>query len=518
MTERTLREVYLPPYNAAIDAGAATVMTSFNDIDGVPATGSAFLLEKILREEWGFKGFVVTDYTSINEMVPHGYARDEKHAGELAINVGVDMDMQGAVYQNYLKQLVEEGKVSVADIDASVRRILLKKFELGLFDDPYRYSSEAREKAVVFSKELMDHAREAGRRSIVLLKNEPAGGKKLLPLDPGIKKIALIGPLADNARDQLGTWHASGDASKCVTLLQALQTALPGAAIQYAKGCETEGVDQSGFGQALLAARDADLVILAIGENYVQSGEAASRSQLGLPGPQQNLLEQIVATGKPVVCVVMAGRPLVLSWMDAQVPAIVNAWHLGTMSGPAIADVLTGAYNPSGKLCISFPRNEGQIPVHYAMRNTGRPFDANNKYTSKYLDVPNTPLYPFGFGLSYTTFAYSDLRLDAASIGFGQPLRISATVTNSGSRAGEETVQLYVRDLVRSTVRPVRELKGFQKVFLNAGESRTVQFTLTSDNLRFYNQNMEFKAEPGAFQVFVGGSSTAELMGSFELK
>ncbi|GJM31581.1 MAG: glycosyl hydrolase [Saprospiraceae bacterium] len=518
MSERVLREVYLPPYKAAIDAGVGTVMTSFNELDGVPATGNDFLMEQILRKEWGFEGFVVTDYTSINEMVPHGFSKDEKQAGEQALNAGVDMDMQGAVYQSHLAQLVKENKVKITDIDQAVFRILKMKYALGLFDDPYRYSNEEREKNTLFSKEMMDHAREAGRKSIVLLKNESIEGRPLLPLAKSIQKIALIGPLADNQEDLLGTWHAAGDASKVVTLKQALTDALPNATITYSQGCSTETDNRDGFGPAMDAAKAADVVIMAIGENYRQSGEAASRSELGLPGAQQALLEAIYQTGKPVIVVLMAGRPLTISWMHDHVPAIVNTWHLGTMAGPAIADVLTGAYNPSGKLVITFPRNVGQIPIYYNMKNTGRPFDAKNKYTSKYLDVDNTPLYPFGYGLSYTRFKYSNLKLSKSTIGFNEDLKVTITISNDGEYTGEETAQLYIRDLVGSVTRPVKELKAFQKVVLQPGESKTISFYLRSDDLRFYTRSMEYKAEAGDFKVFVGGDSADVLEADFELK
>lgn len=518
MSERVLREEYLPAYKACVDAGAASVMTSFNVYDGVPASGNKFLMDKVLRQEWGFDGIIVTDYTSMNEMVDHGFAVDEKHAGELSANATVDMDMQGAVYQNYLKKSVAEGKVSERTIDAAVLRILIKKMELGLFDDPYRYSDEARENAVVYSDELMQHAREAGRKSIVLLKNEAVNGQKLLPISKDIQTIAVIGPLTDAKEDMLGSWHASGDQSKVVTLVAALRSALPKADIVMANGCSTENDDRSGFAEALAYAQKADLVIMAIGENYRQNGEAASRSDIGLPGAQQALVEAIHGTGKPIVAVVMAGRPLTIGWMDENIPAIVNAWHLGTMAGPAITDVLLGDYNPSGKLTVTFPRSVGQIPIFYSMKNTGRPFDANDKYTSKYLDVPNTPLYPFGYGLSYTTFDYSGLKLDKPSIGFGEKLNVEVTVKNTGKFAGEETVQLYVRDLVGSVVRPVKELKGFKKINLQPGASQKVTFTLSSDDLKFYTQDMSFKAEPGAFKVFVGGSSADVLEAGFELK
>lgn len=518
MSDRTLREVYLPPYKAAIDAGAATVMTSFNEVDGVPASGSKYLLENILRKEWGFKGFIVTDYTSINEMVLHGFAVDEKHAGELALNAGVDMDMQGAVFQNYLKKSVEDGKVNESDIDEAVRRILHYKFQLGLFDDPYRYSDVEREKEVMFSEEMMEHARDAGRKSIVLLKNEAVEGQPLLPLSKNTAKIALIGPLADNKEDVLGSWHASGDVSKVVTLHKALTDALPKAEILYVEGAKMDNDTEEGFEAAIEAAKKADIVVMAIGENYRQNGEAASRSNLDLPGGQQALVEAIHATGKPIVAVVMAGRPLTISWMDENVPAIVNAWHLGTMSGSAITDVLLGDYNPSGKLVITFPRNVGQIPIFYAMKNTGRPFKATDKYTSKYIDVPNEPLYPFGYGLSYTTYEYSDLKLNKSEIGMDETLEVSVKITNTGKVDGVETVQLYIRDLVGSTTRPVKDLKAFRKVKLKAGADETINFKLTSEDLKYYNQQMEFVAESGDFKVFVGGSSVDVLEGDFTLK
>ncbi|MEZ4884666.1 MAG: glycoside hydrolase family 3 N-terminal domain-containing protein [Chitinophagales bacterium] len=518
MSERVLREVYLPPYKAAIDAGCATIMTSFNELDGVPASANKYLLQDILRKEWGFKGFVVTDYTSINEMVQHGFAADEKHAGELALNAGVDMDMQGAVFQNNLQVLVKEGKVTEKDIDEAVRRILRYKYKLGLFEDPYRYSDEKREKEVMFSAEMMEHAREAGRKSIVLLKNEAVNEQPLLPMSKSTAKIALIGPLGDNQEDVLGSWHASGDVSKVVTLRKALTDALPKAEIVYVEGAKMDNETEEGFDAAIEAAKNADVVIMAIGENYRQNGEAASRSNLDLPGGQQALLEAIHATGKPIIAVVMAGRPLTISWMDENIPAIVNAWHLGTMTGPAIVDVLLGDYNPSGKLVITFPRNVGQIPIYYAMKNTGRPFNATDKYTSKYIDVPNEPLYPFGYGLSYTTFEYSDLKVNKTEMGMDETLEVSVKITNTGKMDGLETVQLYIRDLVGSTTRPVKDLRAFRKVSLKAGGDETITFKLTSEDLKYYNQQMEFVAESGDFKVFVGGSSVDVLEADFTLK
>ena len=517
MSERVLRETYLPPYHAAVEAGAATVMTSFNELDGVPASGNSFLLTDILRKEWGFNGFVVTDYTSINEMVPHGIVANEAEAGVLAVKAGVDMDMQGAVFYNHLAQSVKAGEVSEAHINEAVRRILLAKYQLGLFDDPYRYSDSTREQQVTFSDELMQHARKAGRESIVLLKNDSVQGQPLLPMAATVKNIALIGPLGDNQMDLLGTWHAAGDETKVVTLRKGLQEALPQATIHYAPGADFSGEDTTGFAPARKVAQQADLVIMVVGENYQQSGEAASRTDLDLPGPQLALVKEMYRTGKPVIVVMMAGRPLTLPWMAEHMPAIVCAWHLGTMAGPAIADVLTGAYNPAGKLPITFPRSVGQIPIYYSMKNTGRPFNAENKYTSKYLDSSNEPLYPFGYGLSYTTFAYADLTLSQEEITMDEDLTVSVTVSNTGKRAGEEVVQLYVRDLVGSVTRPVKELKGFRKLALQAGESKEVTFVIAPDELAFYTQDMEFKPEPGRFKVMVGPNSSEVMEKEFEL-
>ncbi|WP_246223512.1 glycoside hydrolase family 3 N-terminal domain-containing protein, partial [Fulvivirga kasyanovii] len=518
MSDRVLRETYLPPYKAAIDAGVATVMTSFNEVDGVPASGNKYLLTEILRDEWGFDGFVVTDYTSINEMVPHGVVANEKEAAELAVNAGVDMDMQGSVFNDHLQKLVEEGKVEEKRIDEAVRKILEMKWRLGLFEDPYHYLDEAREKEVLFSKELMDHSLAVAKESIVLLKNDPVNSKKLLPVSKEVKSIALIGPLGDNQQDLLGTWHASGDAGKVVTVLQGLKNEFPDAKITYAQGAGFSGDDRKGFAEAVETARKADLVIMALGENYQQSGEAASRSEIGLPGVQQELLQAVHKTGKPVVALVMAGRPLTIEWIDESIPAVVNTWHLGTMAGQAIAEVLSGKYNPSGKLTMTFPRNVGQIPIFYNMKNTGRPFQAENKYTSKYIDVPNEPLYPFGYGLSYTTFTYNGLKLSKTEVTGNDSLEVEVTVENTGEYAGEEVVQLYIQDLVGSVTRPVKELKGFKKISLKPGESQVVKFTINPDDLKFYTRDMSFKAEPGDFMVTVGPNAAEGDTIKFSLK
>lgn len=518
MSERTLREFYLPPYKAAIDAGVATVMTSFNEVEGVPATGSHWLLTDILRNEWGFKGVVVTDYTAINEMVPFGVVPDLKAAGELALKSGVDMDMEGGVFNRFTKQSLEEGKVTEAEIDQAVRRILESKWKAGLFANPYLYLDEKREKTIVRSQEMKDHALDAGKKSIVLLKNEAVNGAPLLPISKSVKTIAVIGPMSDNRLDVMGSWHASGLEADVVTVLAGIKKAVPDAVVTYAQGCGFDGDDTSGFAAARTAALKADIVLIALGENYIQSGEAASRTDIRLPGAQEALVSAMIATGKPVVALIAAGRPLDLSALDAQVPAIVNTWQLGTMHGAAVAQIVFGEYNPSGKITMTFPRNVGQVPIFYNTKNVGRPLDLDQKYTSKYIDSPNTPLYPFGYGLSYTTFSYSDLKVSQPSMAMADTISIRVTVTNTGKVAGEEVVQLYLKDMVASVTRPVRELRGFEKIMLAPGESKVIRFSLSANDLAFYNQDMEFKAEAGDFEVFVGGDSDASLGGGFELR
>ncbi len=517
MSERKLRNVYLKPYQAAVDAGVGSVMTSFNDLNGIPSTANRWLLTDILRKEWGFKGFVVTDYTAMNELVNHGIAANEKEAALLAINAGVDMDMQGGDYIKNLPVLVKEGKVKKEQINRAVYRILKEKYELGLFDDPYRYLDNAREKATVLSKEMLYHALQSAHESIVLLKNDTVGKEPLLPLSKNIRSIAVIGPLGDDQADMLGSWHGSGEAKNVITLLQGIKEKIPQARVRYAKGCSIVGNDRSGFTEAVTLAKTSDIVILALGEGDWQNGEAASRSDIGLPGVQQQLAEAILATGKPAITVIMAGRPLTISWLATHAPALVNAWQLGTMAGPAITDVLFGDYNPSGKLVMSFPRNTGQIPVYYSMKNTGRPA-TNKRFTSKYLDIPNSPLYPFGYGLSYTSFKYSGLTLDKEKIGFNEPLTATVNVKNTGQREGTEVVQFYIRDVVGSVTRPVKELKGFSRITLKPGEDKKVKFTITSDDLRFYNIDMKYVAEPGAFKIFVGGDSQNVMKSDFILE
>lgn len=517
MSERVFRETYLPPYKAAVDAGVATVMSSFNEIDGVPCTGNKQLLTNILRNDWGFDGFVVSDFTSVKELVNHGYATDEKNSGELAINAGLDMDMMSNVYSNYLKKSLDEGKVTEKQINESVKRVIKLKFKLGLFANPYLRLDDQREKEITFSKEIMDQALSSARKSIVLLQNNDYKGKNLLPLSKSIKRIALIGPLANNKVNLLGCWNAQGDASKVITILEGLKANNPNAIIEYAKGADFVGIDESGFNLAKNLALKSDIIICAIGESIEQNGEAASRSDIGLPGVQQKLIEELTKTGKPIIAVVMAGRPLTIEWLSKNIPSIIFAGHLGTMAGKAITDVIYGNYNPSGKLVMTFPRNIGQIPIFYNAKNTGRPFIANDPYTTRYIDSPNEPLYPFGYGLSYTSFTYTDLRLSKSSINHNDTLKITFSIKNTGKFEGEETAQLYIRDLVGSVTRPVKELKGFKKVFLKPEEQKEVSFTITQNDLRFYDANMNFVAEPGKFKVFVGGNSMDLIDGNFEL-
>lgn len=510
MSDRDLRDTYLPPFKAAVDAGVATIMTSFNELNGVPASANNYLLHDILRGEWGFAGFVVTDYTSINELVPHGFAKDNAEAGELAVKAGVDMDMQGSVYFDYLAAQVNQGLVSVQQVDKAVRRVLEMKYRLGLFEDPYRYSNAEREKQEVYKAENLAAAQAVARKSMVLLKNK----NQLLPLSKTDLTLAVIGPLADSKEDLIGSWSAAGDRfDKPISLLSGIvaKVAQP-KKVLYAKGAHYEfnNSDSSDFAEALAIAKKADVVILAMGEKWDMSGEAASRTNLTLPGNQQNLMEKIKALGKPIVLVLMNGRPLAIEWAEQNVDSILEAWYPGTMGGPAIADVLFGDYNPGGKLPMTFPRNVGQVPLYYDMKNTGRPYSkdsAEQKYVSRYLNTANTPLYPFGYGLSYTQFGYSMITLDKTVINAKETLTASVEVTNTGDYDGEEVVQLYIRDRVGSVTRPVKQLKGFKKIFLNKGETQKVSFTLNSKDLAFHRQDMSFGAEAGEFDLFIGTSS-----------
>ncbi|MBR4809306.1 MAG: glycoside hydrolase family 3 C-terminal domain-containing protein [Bacteroidales bacterium] len=500
MSERWLREFYLPPYKAAVDAGALSVMASFNELDGVPSTANPHLLQDILRDEWGFRGFVVSDYTGINEMVMHGYAEDVEDAGRLAMNAGLDMDMQGASYMDYMVGLVRSGKVRSSTLDAAVRRILNVKAELGLFEDPFRYCSPEREAAETLTEENKAAARKVASESMVLLKNDG-----VLPLQKG-KRTAVIGALAASRDDLLGSWRGAGQVDAVpASILDAIAEVAP---VVYAEGAKETGDDRSGFGAAIAAARKADQVVLVIGENCNWTGEAASRSSINIPGVQSELLEKLAATGKPIAVVLLNGRPLDLSAESETAAAILEAWYPGTMGGYAVADVLFGDFNPCGRLSVTFPRNLGQVPIYHYAKNTGRPYiHPEAKYESRYLDVPNEPQYAFGYGLSYTSFEYSDISLSAGGFSGKGSLQASVTVRNTGSREGTETVQLYIRDLVGSVTRPVRQLKGFERVTLAPGESREVSFTIDAETLSFYRQDMTWGPESGDFVLFIGGSS-----------
>ena len=514
ISNRELWSTYLPPFKAAVNAGVATFMTSFNELDGTPCTGNKYLLDDILRKKWDFDGFVVTDYTSIMEMTEHGNVKDKKEAGEVAINAGVDMDMQSGIFNDYLPASVKEGKVMTSRINEAVKSILKMKYRLGLFEDPYRYSNVKRAKKTLMKPEFIKASRDFAKRCIVLLKNDD----QILPLKKDIKNLALIGPYVKNRRDLVGTWSGAGKWEKAVTVMEGIEKAVSRKTnILYSEGCKLFGDDTSGFDAAVATAEKADAVVLFVGEPHDWSGEAASRTDLELPGVQPELVKQIVATGKPVIMVMMNGRPLTIDWEAENVPSIVEAWHLGVQAGPAIADVLFGDYNPSAKLTVTFPRNVGQIPVNYNMKHTGRPMDPNQKFTSKYLDCPNTPLYPFGFGLSYTQFEYSDIQMDKTQMGANDTITAKITVTNKGNYDGEEVVQMYIQDLVGSVTRPVKELKGFKKVFIAKGKSVSVEFKITAQELAFYRKDMSFGVEAGDFKLFIGTNSSQVKESKFSL-
>lgn len=521
MSERMLWETYLPPFKSALDAGAATFMNSFNDLNGIPATGNKYLQRDILKGKWNFQGFVVSDWGSIGEMVSHGYSKDNKEAALQAITAGSDMDMESNAYRYHLAELVKEKKVSITLIDDAVKRILRKKFELGLFDDPFKYCNPEREQAALNNPEHRKATRDIAAKSIVLLKNENG----ILPLSKKTKTIAFIGPLVKERKQNMGFWSVElpeVDYDKhVISQWEGVQNKVGNSAkLLYAKGCEIEGDNKDGFAEAVAVANQADVVILSIGERRDMSGEAKSRSNLRLPGVQEELIKAIQATGKPIVVLINAGRPLIFNYTADTVPAILYTWWLGTEAGNAIADVLFGDYNPSGKLPMSFPREEGQIPIYYNHFNTGRPAvnETATNYVSAYTDLKNSPKFPFGFGLSYTTFNYSDLKLSKNKIKSTETIEVSMTITNSGKVAGEEVVQLYLRDKVGSVVRPIIELKDFQKIKLNAGETKTVKFTIDKQKLSFYNTDLKWITEPGDFDLMIGSSSSdIRLKATFEL-
>jgi len=511
VSERVLRNVYLPPFKAGVKEGAATLMSGFNDLDGIPASGNSYILTDILRGEWGFDGLVVSDWRSVKQLIYHGQAKNEEAAGIIGASAGVDMEMVSRTYEN-LPRLVRQGKFPEEVIDQAVRRILRIKIRAGLFDNPY--ADEKLGASVMLHPEHLKIAREMVRSSMVLLKNKG----NHLPLSKGVKSIALIGPLADNRKDMLGTWAGIGKETDVVTVLEGIeQTVASDCIVHYAKGCDVLGDSKEDFAEAIEAARQSEVVIMAMGESVKLNGEGHSRTSLDLPGVQRELIQEIYKTGKPVVVLLFTGRPLTINWVYENIPAILIAWHPGIQAGTGIADVIFGDYNPSGKLTVTFPRNVGQIPIYYNAKNTGRPPDANDRWTSKYIDVPWTPLISFGYGLSYTVFEYSNLQIAKTKVVLDEPILIKADVTNTGNRAGQEVVQLYIRDLVGSVTRPVKELKGFKKIFLNPGETKTVTFNLSQDNLKFYDRQMNFVVEPGEFKVWVGPNSAEGLESGFEI-
>ena len=534
MSRLRMYNEYLPPYKAAVDAGAGSMMSSFNEIDGIPASANRWLMNDLLRNQWRFDGFVVTDYTAINEMIDHGMG-DLRNVSALALKAGIDMDMVGEGFLSTLQESLKEGSITQAEIDKACRRILEAKYKLGLFDDPYRYCNPERARTEISTPANKAAARETAGSTFVLLKNE----NQLLPLkEKG--KIALVGPLANSRENMAGMWSVAVDHNESVTVLEGFKAALGSKAeVVYSKGCNIvddpnldlwsgntgnssiTGTPEKLRDEAVAIASKCDVIVAVMGEASEMSGESSSRADISLPGNQKQFLEALLKTGKPVVLVLFTGRPLVLSWEQQNIPAILNVWFGGTEAGNAIADVVFGKVNPSGKLPVTFPMHAGQIPIYYNHKNTGRPLQKDawfTKYRSNYLDVPNDPLYPFGFGLSYTSFTYSDLKLSTSELMPGGKLQVSVTVKNTGSYDGSEVVQLYIRDKVGSITRPVKELKGFEKVFLKKGESRTILFTLTENDLAFYNSDLEFKAEPGEFSVFTGTNSSETLETTFWLK
>ena len=523
----TLYNTVLPPFKAAADSGVKTFMNSFNELNGIPVTGSEFLQRDILKGAWNFEGFVVSDWASINELIFWGHAKDKEQAAIIASRAGSDLDMEGHVYIEELVKLVEKGVVDERVVDDAARRILKVKFELGLFDNPYTYCDEANEKENIGNQKHHEAVLDVAKKSIVLLKND----RNLLPLKKQGQKIALIGPLAADKNSPLGSWRIASDDNTAVSVLEGMQK-YSGNTLTHAKGVDLvvgntafieevqiNTTDRTGLEEAVATAKTADVVVMVLGEHGFQSGEARSRTQLDLPGLQQELLEAVYAVNKNIVLVLNNGRPLAIEWAAKHVPAIVEGWQLGTQSGNAIAQILYGDYNPSGKLPMTFPRNVGQIPIYYNYKNTGRPADTNdNVFWSHYIDVENTPLYPFGHGLSYTTFQYSNFKVHGSNFKVGDTIKVTVDVTNTGDYDGKEVVQLYIRDLFGSITRPVRELKGFELVPLKKGETKTIEFELTNKELGFFNNQGNYIVESGDFQVFVGGSSITSLQSKFTLQ
>ncbi len=519
ISNRLLWETYLPPFKAAVNAGSATFMNAFNDINGIPATANKHIQRDILKGQWNFKGFVVSDWGSIGELVTHGYSKNDKEAAFSAITAGSDMDMESNAYRNNLAQLVIEKRVPIATIDDAVKRILYKKFELGLFDDPYKFSNLNRQKEALNNPEHSKIAREVASKSIVLLKNE----NNVLPLSKKTKTIAFIGPMVKPKRINHGFWAVNltdVDSTYIVSQWEGLESKVGKTTkLLYAKGCDIEGTNNSGFKEAIAIANQSDVVIVSIGERYNMSGESKSRSNIHLPGIQEDLIKELQKTGKPIVVLINAGRPLIFNWTADNMPTIVYTWWLGSEAGNAIADVLFGDYNPAGKLPMTFPRAEGQIPIYYNHFNTGRPSINEEKlYKSSYIDLPNTPKFPFGYGLSYTTFNYSNLKLSKTKMSASETIKVTLNITNTGKYEGEEVIQLYLQDKFASLIRPISELKDFQKIKLGIGETKTITFVIDNQKLSFYNEKLEFNSEPGDFNLMIGSSSEdIRLKSSFEL-
>jgi beta-glucosidase len=513
LSRRTLREVFLPPFRAAADAGAASIMAAFNEVNGIPMHAHDRLINGVLRDEWGWNGLLVSDYTGVRELIQHGIAASKAEAGMKALRAGVDVDMVSGIYGDVLPEVARDGRLDEETVDRAVRRVLRAKHRAGLFEDPYRYCKPDREDANTLTDEHRRSARRVARESIVLLKNEG----DLLPLSKDAGTIAVIGSLAVDRRSVLGEWAGAGRAEDAVTILESIRRrAGLDAEVRYAKGAGVTSTSKAGFDEAAALAREAEVAVLVLGESYDMSGEAASRTSIDLPGVQRALAKKVYQTSTPTVAVLTNGRPLAVSWLDDNVPAILETWHLGTEMGNAVADVLFGDYNPAGSLPVTFPRNVGQVPIYYNHKNTGRP-PAEKDYTSRYLNTPWTPLYPFGHGLSYTTFAYDDLRVSTERVEASGEVGVSVDVTNTGERAGDEIVQFYVRDSVASVTRPVKELRGFRRIHLEPGEVETVTITLGPEDLAFYNRNGEYVVEPGYFKVFAGGSSRDVVEASFRV-
>jgi beta-glucosidase len=515
ISDATLRNIYLPPFKAAVESGVSTLMAGYHELNGIPTSASSYLMTDILRNEWKFDGFVVSDWGSIRETATHGYAKDRKDAAMKSFNAGLDVDMESSAYLKHMKELVSEGKISVEKIENSVRKVLKMKYLTGVMDNPYRYCNQQREDTVILKKEYLKLAREAACKSMVLLKNKD----QVLPLSEDLKSIAVIGPLADSKKDMPGSWSKSCDPKDMVTFLDALNTRFGGTTkIKYEKGCDVIGDDRSGFKAAIRAASKSDVILVAMGESKELSGEASSRSDISLPGIQKELLKELKKLNKPIVLILFNGRPLSIPWETENMDAILEAWFPGNEAGNALVDVLFGKFNPQGKLTVSFPRSVGQVPIFYNHKNTGRPEGGGEKFfVTRYIDNSNQPLFPFGYGLSYTTFEYSEIKLEAPQLTYDGILHATVKVKNTGKYKGVETVQLYIRDLVASSTRPIKELKNFQKVELAPGEEEEVKFDIKEEDLRFWNNNKLYLSEPGKFQLFIGSDSENVKKTEFEL-